>query len=95
MVTYAFHAMPEVWPNALVSIIHTLRGASQQVRRRRKRKRGRRRGGGGEEEEVEEEKEEEVVEEETHSALSFSLTLDPSSGCQHSCCSARISDRSS
>lgn len=32
MVLYAFQALPEVWPNALVSIVQTLRGASQQVR---------------------------------------------------------------
>ena len=31
MVLFAFHALPEVWPNALVSIVQTLRGASQQV----------------------------------------------------------------
>lgn len=50
MVMYAFHALPEVWPNALVSIVQTLRGASQQVRMDRRKGSGmeQRRGGGGE-----------------------------------------------
>ena len=33
LVLYAFHALPTVWPNALVSIVQTLRGASLQVSR--------------------------------------------------------------
>ena len=31
LVAFAFNTMPELWPNAVVSIIHSLRGATESV----------------------------------------------------------------